>query len=106
MISISEKEMLIYLEQMNENDSAIRLEAISMVTGIKDGRLIYPLVKALQDDNIGIQQAAMDALFAYDDQAVVHNLIPLLADRRVSVKNMAQEILEKTGGTRMRMSAR
>ena len=99
MISISEKEMLIYLEQMNENDSAIRLEAISMVTGIKDGRLIYPLVKALQDDNIGIQQAAMDALVAYDDQAVVHNLISLLADRRVSVKNMAQEILEKTGGS-------
>ena len=99
MISISEKEMLIYLEQMNENDSAIRLEAISMITGIKDGRLIYSLVKALQDDDLGIQQAAMDALVAYDDQAVVHNLIPLLADRRVSVKNMAQEILEKTGGS-------
>ncbi len=99
MIAVTEKDMLIYLEQMNENDSAIRLDAIGMVTGIKDGRLLYPLVKALQDDDLGIQQAAMDALVAYDDEAAVYNLIPLLADRRVSVKNMAQEILEKTGGS-------
>lgn len=88
-----------FLEQIGDNDSATRCDAIRMIIGVKDGRLLYPLIKSLQDDDLGVQQAAMDALVAYDDEAAVYNLLPLLADKRVAVKNLAQEILEKTGGS-------
>lgn len=97
MTMITDTDITQYLEQMNDEDSSIRREAIEALSGIKDGRILYPLVKSLQDEDIGIQQAAMDALIAYDDEAAVYNVLPLLFDNRVNVRNMAQEILEKIG---------
>ncbi|MCC6544089.1 MAG: HEAT repeat domain-containing protein [Nitrospirae bacterium] len=85
------------MNKIRDTDSAMRCDAIRMITGMKDARVLYPLIKSLQDDDRGVQQAAMDALIGYDDEAAVYNLIPLLYDRRVAVKNLAQEILEKTG---------
>lgn len=103
MITSSEQDILSYLKQISDTDSAIRCDAIRMITGIKDGRLLYPLIKSLQEDDLGVQQAAMEALIVYDDEAAVYNLLPLIADRRVAVKNLAQEILEKTGGSGLRL---
>ncbi|OHB69558.1 MAG: hypothetical protein A2W23_04095 [Planctomycetes bacterium RBG_16_43_13] len=91
------------MEMISDNDSAARCDAIRMITGLKDGRLLYPIIKSLQDDDLGVQQAAMDALLCYDDEAAVYNLIPLIADQRVAVKNLAQEILEKIGGSGLRL---
>lgn len=98
-----EQEILGFMEKISDNDSTIRCDAIRMVTGIKDGRILYPIIKSLQDDDLGVQQAAMDALICYDDEAAVYNLLPLIADQRVAVKNLAQEILEKIGGSGLRL---
>lgn len=98
MSIISETDILQYLEQLNDEDSMIRRDAIEYLTGVKDARVLYPLIKALQDEDPGIQQAAIDAFIACDDEAAVYNLLPLLFDSRVNVRNMAQEILEKIGG--------
>ncbi|MBI5756188.1 MAG: HEAT repeat domain-containing protein [Nitrospirae bacterium] len=98
MITTSEKDIVAQLERMKDTDSAVRREAIESLTGVNDGRALYPLIKALQDEDAGIQQAAMDALMAFEDESAVYNVLPLLADRRVSVKNMAQEIVQKIGG--------
>ncbi|MCC7202974.1 MAG: HEAT repeat domain-containing protein [Nitrospirae bacterium] len=99
MMSGYEQDIKSFPEQIGDSDSSVRCDAIRQIIGIKDGRLLYPLIKSLQDDDLGVQQAAMDALLVYDDEAAVYNLIPLLADKRVAVKNLAQEILEKTGGS-------
>src|SRR3989304_4466789 len=103
MMTVYEQDIQSFLEQIDDNDSAIRCDAIRMITGIKDGRILYPLIKSLQDDDLGVQQAAMDALIVYDDEAAVYNLLPLLSDKRVAVKNLTQEILEKTGGSGLRL---
>ncbi len=103
MMTVYEQDIQSFLEQIDDNDSAVRCDAIRMITGIKDGRILYPLIKSLQDDDLGVQQAAMDALIVYDDEAAVYNLLPLLSDKRVAVKNLAQEILEKTGGSGLRL---
>src|SRR3989337_2260181 len=103
MMAVYEQEIVSFLEQIDDNDSSVRCDAIRMITGIKDGRILYPLIKSLQDDDLGVQQAAMDALIVYDDEAAVYNLLPLLFDKRVAVKNLAQEILEKTGGSGLRL---
>lgn len=98
MPTISETEMLQQLDRMNEKDPCVRRDAIGVLTGVKDARVLYPMVKALQDDDPGIQQAAMDALSVFEDEAAVHHVLPLLSDRRVYVRNMAREILDKIGG--------
>lgn len=85
------------IEQIKDRDPSIRREAIELLIGIKDGRLLYPLIKALQDEDAGVQQAAMDALIEFTDESAVHNVLPLLSDRRVSIRNMAREVLEKIG---------
>ena len=98
-----EQDILSFLKHISDNDSAVRCDAIRIIIGIKDGRLLYPLIKSLQDDDLGVQQAAMEALIVYNDEAAVYNLLPLIADQRVAVKNLAQEILEKTGGSGLRL---
>ncbi|HZX48381.1 MAG TPA: HEAT repeat domain-containing protein [Nitrospirota bacterium] len=103
MMTGSEQDILSFLKQISDDDSAVRCDAIRIITGIKDGRLLYPLIKSLQDDDLGVQQAAMEALIVYDDEAAVYNLLPLIADQRVAVKNLAQEILEKTGSSGLRL---
>ena len=97
MRTICEKEMLQQLDRMHEKDPCVRRDAIGVLTGVKDARVLYPLIKALQEDDPGIQQAAMDALIAFEDEAAVYQVLPLLSDRRVHVRNMAREILDKIG---------
>ncbi|MDD5433998.1 MAG: HEAT repeat domain-containing protein [Nitrospira sp.] len=103
MTTIADTDILQYLEQLNEENSMIRRDAIESLTGVKDARVLYPLIKALQDEDPGIQQAAIDAFIAYNDEAAVYNLLPLLFDNRVNVRNMAQEILEKIGGSGVKL---
>lgn len=98
MLTISEKDVVKQLERMGDTDSAVRRDAIESLLGIKDGRILYPLIKALQDEDQGVQQAAMDALMAFEDESAVYMVLPLLSDQRVHVRNMSREILEKIGG--------
>ena len=95
--TICEKEMLQQLDRLHEKDLSVCRDAIGALTGVKDARVLYPLIKALQDDAPGVQQAAMDALIAFEDEAAVYQVLPLLSDRRVHVRNMAREILDKIG---------
>lgn len=103
MNTISENDILLQLELINDEDSMIRRDAIESLTGVQDARMLYPMIKALQAEGPGIQQAAMDALVAFNDEAAVYNVLPLLFDRRVNVRNMAQEILEKIGDSGVRL---
>lgn len=97
MLTVSDKEIALQMERMNDSDPFIRREAIGILTGIKDARVLYPLVKALQEEDQGIQQAAMDALIAFEDETAVYNVLPLLSDGRPYVRNLAREILDKIG---------
>lgn len=97
MMSGTDKDILEQLERMRNPDSSVKRDAIEFLTGIRDQRIVYPLIKALQDEDQGVQQAAIDALIAYQDEVTVYNVLPLLFNDRVAVRNMAQEILEKIG---------
>ena len=79
--TICEKEMLQQLDRMHEKDPCVRRDAIGVLTGVKDARVLYALIKALQDNDPGIQQAAMDALIAFEDEAAVYQVLSLL-DRK------------------------
>ena len=99
MMTTADKDILEQLERLRNPDSSVKRDAIEFLTGIRDERVIYPLIKALQDEDQGVQQAAIDALIAYKDEVTVYNVLPLLFNDRVAVRNMAQEILEKIGET-------
>lgn len=103
MNTISDNDILQQLALINDEDNMIRRDAIESLAGVKDARILYPMIKALQDEDPGIQQAAMDALIVFDDEAAVYNVLPLLFDSRVNVRNIAQEILEKIGGSGVRL---
>ena len=98
MRTICEKEMLQQLDRMHDKDPSVLRDAVGLLTGVKDARVLYPLIKALQVDDPGIQQAAIDALIAFEDEAAVYHILPLLSDSRVYVRNIAREILDKIGG--------
>ena len=98
MRTICEKEMLQQLDRMHDKDPSVLRDAVGLLTGVKDARVLYPLIKALQVDDPGIQQAAIDALIAFEDEAAVYQVFSLLSDSRVYVRNMAREILDKIGG--------
>ena len=59
MMTVYEQDIQSFLEQIDDNDSAIRCDAIRMITGIKDGRILYPLIKSLQDDNLGVDRKSV-----------------------------------------------
>ena len=103
MTVISDNEILVNLEHFNDKDDGIKRDAIESLNGVKDARILFPLIKALQEEDQGVQQAAVDALISFDDEAAVYNVIPLLFDNRVNVRNMAQEILEHIGGSGVKL---
>lgn len=61
-----------------------------------DERAIYPLLKALRDDNPGVQDAAMRSLIAIGGEVVAYMVIPLLREDSY-LRNTALLILKQIG---------
>jgi HEAT repeat protein len=84
-----------YLKNLSSLDDSIRRYA-AQALGDADERAIFPLIKALRDDNYGVQDAAMRSLINIGGEVVAHMVVPLL--RKDSfLRNTAVLILSELG---------
>lgn len=61
-----------------------------------DERALYPLIKALKDENTGVQDAAMQSLIAIGSEVTAYMVIPLLREDAF-LRNTALIILKEIG---------
>ncbi len=83
------------LKQLESEDSSVRRDAAARL-GETDGRAIYPLIKSLWDESPGVQEAAVNSLSSFADEATVWAVLPLLREDAPR-RNMAIEILTRIG---------
>lgn len=84
-----------YIEKLKHPDPSIRrMSAEALSQG--DERAIYPLIKALYDDNAGVQDAAMRALINIGTEEVAYMTIPLLRENAL-LRNTALIIITAVG---------
>jgi HEAT repeat protein len=78
----------------NEDASKRRSAAEALSEG--DDRAIYPLIKALRDDNLGVQDAAMRSLMGLKRESAAYMVLPLLRENSL-LRNTALLILKEMG---------
>ncbi len=86
-----------FLKYINDEDAAARRAAAE---GLAEGdeRAIYPLIKALRDDNYGVQDAAMRSLMEIKGETTAYMVLPLLRENSF-LRNTALIILTEMGRT-------
>ncbi len=80
---------------LTHDDPATRRTAAEDL-GEGDERAIYPLIKALRDENIGVQDAAMRSLMSIKSEPTVYMVLPLLRENAF-LRNTALLILQEMG---------
>ena len=80
------------LSHPDPNKKHLAAEALSE----GDERAIYPLIKAMKDDNPGVQDAAMRSLICIGGEVTAYMVIPLLRDEPL-LRNTAMIILKAIG---------
>jgi HEAT repeat protein len=78
----------------SDDASERRSAAVYLAEG--DDRAIYPLIKALKDDNLGVQDAAMHSLMEMKRESTVYMVLPLLRENAL-LRNTALIILKEMG---------
>ncbi len=84
-----------HLRNINDEDASVRRSAAE---GLSEGdeRAIYPLIKALRDDNYGVQDAAMRSLIEIKGECTAYMVLPLLREDSF-LRNTALIILKEMG---------
>jgi HEAT repeat protein len=80
------------LADPDPSERRVAAEALSAA----DERAIYPLIKALHDDNSGVQDAAMRSLISIGGEVSAYMALPLLREGPL-VRNTARIILRQLG---------
>jgi len=94
-MSISAKKIKILINNLSSPDTRKRhIAAEELSEG--DERVILPLIKALKDENPGVQDAAMRALIKIGGEVTAYMVIPLLRDEPL-LRNTALIILKEIG---------
>jgi HEAT repeat protein len=78
----------------HDNPSKRRSAAEALAEG--DERAVYPLIKALRDDNFGVQDAAMHSLMELKGEPTAYMVLPLLRENSF-LRNTAIIILKEIG---------
>ena len=81
------------LRDINSEDPSIRKKAAEALAE-GDERAIYPLIKALKDDNPGVQDAAMRSLIQIGGEVTAYMVLPLLREDALT-RNTAMLILKE-----------
>jgi HEAT repeat protein len=82
-------------ELLTSNDSSKRRIAAERLSKA-DERAIYPLIKALKDDDLGVQDAAIQSLISIGGEVTAYMVIPLLREDS-QLRNTAILILQEIG---------
>ena len=89
------------IDKLHAKDPSVRRKAAEdLAEG--DERGIYPLIKALNDENTGVQDAAMRALIAYGGEIVAYMALPLLRENSY-LRNTGLIILRQLGAVSLPM---
>ena len=83
------------LRDINDDDASIRRSAAEALAE-GDDRALYPLIKALRDNNLGVQDAAMRSLMSIRGESTVYMVLPLLRENSY-LRNTALIILKEMG---------
>lgn len=83
------------LRDINSDDAAKRRSAAEAMSE-GDDRVIYPLIKALRDENFGVQDAAMRSLIEIKKESTAYMILPLLREDSF-LRNTAMIILKELG---------
>jgi len=83
------------LRDLTSDDPSKRRSAAEAMTE-GDERVIYPLIKALRDDNFGVQDAAMRSLMEIKKETTAYMVLPLLREDSF-LRNTAMIILKEMG---------
>jgi HEAT repeat protein len=83
------------IDKLHAKDPSVRRKAAEDL-GEGDERGIYPLIKALSDENSGVQDAAMRALISYGGEIVAYMALPLLRENSY-LRNTGLIILRQLG---------
>lgn len=83
------------IQNLGSDDPSVRRRAAEEL-GAADERAIYPLVKALNDENAGVQDAAMRALISIGGEVTAYMVLPLLRSNTL-LRNTALIILKELG---------
>jgi HEAT repeat protein len=89
------------IEKISDEDPVVRKRAAEALAE-GDERAVYPLVKALGDDNPGVQDAAMRSLIAIGGEVVAYMVTPLLRETTL-IRNTALIILRDLGEVSVQM---
>ncbi len=86
-----------FLRNIKDEDASVRRAAAE---GLAEGdeRAVYPLIKALRDDNYGVQDAAMRSLMEIKGECTAYMVLPLLRENSF-LRNTALIILKEMGRT-------
>ena len=83
------------IEKLSAGEPSVRRKAAEdLAEG--DERGIYPLIKALSDENTGVQDAAMRSLIAFGGEIVAYMVLPLLRESSY-LRNTGLIILKQLG---------
>lgn len=85
------------LTLLKDDDFVIVSDAVSVLAGFNDLRVIEPFIALFAVRNVNIRLAALSGLARYKDERVLKALEGLLADRSPAVRSRAAGILGKWG---------
>ncbi|HTF99334.1 MAG TPA: HEAT repeat domain-containing protein, partial [Nitrospirota bacterium] len=83
------------LQNLFDPDSSVRRNAAESLAD-SDERAVYPLIKALRDDNPGVQDAAMRSLITLGGEVTAYMALPLLREGPF-LRNTGRIILKQIG---------
>lgn len=83
------------IQKLSNNDASVRRAAVEDLSET-DERAVYPLIKCLNDDNAGVQDAAMRSLMAIGGEVTAYMVLPLLRENTL-LRNTALIILRDLG---------
>src|SRR5271157_187624 len=83
------------IQKLKDKDASVRKRIIGELAS-GDERAVYPLLKALSDENVGVQDAAMRSLIAIGGEVTAYMVLPLLRENTY-LRNTALIILTKLG---------
>ena len=84
-----------FIKDLNHEDSSER-RASAEALSEGDERAVYPLIKALRDDNFGVQDAAMRSLMSIKSESTAYMVLPLLRGNAF-LRNTAIMIIREVG---------
>ncbi len=83
------------LSDLNHKDASRRRSAAEALSE-GDERVLYPLIKSLKDENLGVQDAAIQSLMGIKQESTAYMLLPLLRESPF-LRNTAMLILRELG---------